>query len=232
MSNLVIKYGSGDPQKDGGLAPHLADLNDISSSQKNGYALSYSSSSTSWESQKLAETSRTVFYSWQLATIDTANGNPTYTYDANDNVIWRNGQAKILDATYVTRVTASGSLVPLTTTAWTQYWTLKASGLNGKKIRLEAVHMANAVTGSTEQVVYQWGRGSGNLATYTPIGNRAYQTDRYTQVALGEFTMGASDVNVALKVVSVNGVASILRGNASGSESAFASYVSLSILEG
>ena len=232
MSNLLVKYGSGSPSREGALAPHLVDFNNVASTNNNGYALGYNSTSSEWESKKLAETSRTVFYHWRCLTNETCNGNTAYTYDANDNTIWRNGQAKINNTSYVTRVTASGSLVPVASTAWTQYWTLLASTLNGKRIRLEACHMATGVTGTTEELVYQWGQGSSNLATYTPIGNKAYQTNEYTQVALGELVMGASNVNVALKVVSVSGVASILRGNTSGNESAFASYVTLSIMEG
>lgn len=232
MSNLLIKYGSGEPSREGALAPHLVDFNNIASTNNNGYALGYNSTPTEWESQKLAETSRTVFYYWNCRTNETCSGNTAYTYDANDNTIWRNGQTKIYDTSYVTRVTASGSLVPVGTTAWTQYWTLLGSALNGKRIRLEACHMATGVTGSTEEVVYQWGQGSSNLATYTPLGNKAHQTSEYTQVALGELTMGSSNVNVALKVTSISGIASILRGNASTNQSAQASYLTLSILEG
>lgn len=235
MSNLLVKYGSGSPSREGALAPHLVDFNNVASTGSNGYALGYNSTSSEWESKKLAETSRTVFYHWNCRTNETCAGNTIYTYDANDNTIWRDGQVKIYNTSYVTRVTASGSLVPVVTTAWAQYWTLLGSALNGKRIRLEACHMAHGVTESTEQLVYQWGQGSGNLATYTPIGNKAYQTNEYTQVALGELVMGATNVNVALKVVSISGSASILRGGPSisgGAKSAFASYLTLSIMEG
>ena len=232
MSNLLIKYGSGEPSRVGELVPKLTDFNNVASTNNNGYALGYHTTATEWESQKLATTSRVVFYYWSCRTIETCNGSTSYTYGTNDNTIWRNGQAKIYDTSYVTRVTASGSLVPVASPAWTQYWTLKGSALNGKRVRLEACHMATGVTGSTEEVVYQWGQGSSNLSTYTPIGNKAYQTNEYTQVALGEILMGASDVNVALKVTSISGVASILRGNSSINKSAMASYLTLSILEG
>lgn len=233
MSNLINKYGAATPTRAGVITPALTDLSNVASTHNPG-VLAYNSTSSEWESQRVATISRTVFYHWRLVSTSSLNGNANYTYDNNDNTIWHNAHAKILDSTYVSRVVASGSLVPVATSGWTQYWTLKASGLDGKRIRLEALHFGNGnpTLGSTDEIVYQWGQGSSNLATYTPLGNKAYQTAQHTQVAIGEFTMGSSDVNVALKVVSVSGSVSILRGGYGGATSAYASYVTLSILEG
>ena len=69
--------------------------------------------------------------------------------------------------------------------------------------------MGKALTGA-EYIRYQWGVGSSNLATFTPIGNVAEQNEHYTTAAFGHYEVGGSDINLALKIESVSGSIGIL----------------------
>jgi hypothetical protein len=198
----------------------LEDLNDCSTSPVSGQILKYSG--TEWAGGVGQQISRVPITAW----VDSSGWSTSiYNYGTNDNVIWRNNQINFEDTTYVAHVTASGALVPVTTPAWTQYWTLKSSGLNGKTIRCEASHRARYLSGS-EYIHYQWGVGSSNLATFTPIGNIAEQNANYTQTAYGVYTVGSSDINLALKVVAVSGSISIMTG-----AEALPNYFTISILK-
>jgi len=207
MSHNKYKIGTAEADRAGLISPDLNDLSDVSGSPVNNQVLKYASATSSWgPADSSSNIARIVFSSW---TGQGVPGTGTANYDANDNVIWRNGQLRIDNSTYATRTSSSGSLVPAPSSSWTQYWTLKSSALNGKTVRCEAVHMGKQLTGS-EYIRYQWGVGSSNLATFTPIGNVAEQNEHYTTVALGHYEVGASDINLALKIESVSGTIGIL----------------------
>ena len=223
MSHNRTKIGSAEPNSSGVISPELNDLSNVSGSPSDGQVLKYSSSSSSWSpSNSSSTTARICFSSWRSqGGFNTSN----YAYDVNDNIMWRNAQFRIDDSTYATRTTATGDLVPVAATSWTQYWTLKTSALNGKAIRCEAAHFARGV-GNTQHVRYQWGVGSSNLPTFTPIGNIAEQIGgQYTQTALGHYVVGGSDINLALKITGISSTGSLM----SGSHSYF-SHLTISVL--
>jgi hypothetical protein len=214
MSHNTIKVNAQEPSATGGVTQALADLSDVSGPFENNQTLGYSSGWTGLNPPAIA---RIPIVSFESHT----TYNATYYYDLNDNVIWRNAQTVILDSTYASRVTASGSLVPTSNANWTQYYILKSSTLQGKTILCEAVHFGKNLTGS-EYIKYQWGVGSSNLSTFTPIGNIAEQNQLYTSTALGIYTVGASNINLALKVVGLSGSISMM-------DASRANYCSLQI---
>ena len=222
MSHNRIKVGSAEPNSSGVISPELNDLSNVSGSPSDGQVLKYSSSSSSWSpSNSSSSTARICFSSWLWGSFNTSS----YSYEVNDNIIWRNAQFRIDDSTYATRTTAQGDLVPAAASSWTQYWTLKTSALNGKAIRCEAAHFAKGV-GTSQHIRYQWGVGSSNLATFTPIGNIAEQIGgQYIQTALGHYVVGGSDINLALKVTNISLTAALM----SGSHSYF-SHLTISVL--
>ena len=223
MSHNRIKVGSAEPNSSGVISPALNDLSNVSGSPSDGQVLKYSSSSSSWSpSNSSSSTARICFSSWRA---QSGFNTSTYYYDVNDNIIWRNAQFRIDDSTYATRTTSSGDLVPATATSWTQYWTLKTSALNGKAIRCEAAHFARSVS-NNQHIRYQWGVGSSNLATFTPIGNIAEQVGgQYVQTALGHYIVGGSDINLALKVTSISSNAALMTGSHS-----YFSHLTISVL--
>ena len=207
MSHNKIKIGTAEADRTGLISPDLNDLGNVSGEASDNQILKYTSASSSWgPATASSNIARVVFSSW---TGQGVPGTGTANYDQNDNVIWRNGQFRIDDSTYASRTSSSGSLVPAPSSSWTQYWTLKTSGLDGKTVRCEAVHMGKALTGA-EYIRYQWGVGSSNLATFTPIGNVAEQNEHYTTAAFGHYEVGGSDINLALKIESVSGSIGIL----------------------
>jgi len=221
MSHNHIKIGSSAPNSSGVVSPSLSSDFGLASIS-DGEALGYTTSE-GWGGVSVPATALVTFASYQSTSSFSTS---TYYYDANDCVIWRNAHIIIDNSTYVTRNTASGTRVPVSTTAWTMSWDLKASALANKKIICRAVHMAKSLSG-TEEIIYQWGVGTTNdLATYTPIGNKAQQNQYYTQTALGHYEMGGSDMILALKVTSVTGSVGILDGSSS-----FNSYLTIGIIE-
>lgn len=220
MSHNQIKIGSSAPSASGVISPNLTDFNvaSVNDSEALGYT-----TAEGWGGVSVPGLEKVVFLSWQSrGGFSTSNE----TYDVNDNVMWRNDQQIIYDTSYVTRVLASGSYVPKANSNWSMSWRLKASSLAGKKIVCEAVHKAKNLTGS-EDITCQWGVGSASdLATYTPIGNKAQQNQYYSQTAYGHYEMGSTDVYIGLKVDAVNGTVSFM----DGTESVYA-YLMMSIQE-
>lgn len=207
MSHNTIKVNAQDPSVAGGVTQALADLSDVSGPFTDGQTLGYSSG---WTGLNPPAVARIPVISFESHVVWSS----TYYYDLNDNVVWRKGQLVIHDSTYASQATASGALSPVNNTNWIQYFILKSSGLQGKTILCEAVHFGKNLTGS-EYMKIQWGVGSSNLATFTPIGNIAEQNQYYASTALGIYTVGASNINLALKVVDLSGSISIMDGTRS-----------------
>lgn len=221
MSHNNIKIGSSVPNSSGVVSPSLSSDFGLAS-LSDGEILGYTADGWGGVSVSVPETALVTFASYQSS----SSFSTGYNYDANDCVIWRNVHIIIDDSTYATRNTASGTRVPVSTTAWTMSWDLKASTLANKKIICQAVHMAKSLSG-TEEITYQWGVGTTtDLATYTPIGNLAQQNQYYTQTAFGHYEMGESDMILALKVASVTGSVGILDGGTS-----LNSYLTIGIIE-
>lgn len=210
MSHNINKLGAIEPSRAGVINPTLASLSDVSGTPIDNQILGFNSGSSTWGGIAAPGKARIPILSW--VRIGSFNTSP-YNYDVNDNVCWRNGQFKYDDSTYLTKNNADGTLTPgtLNTTAWTAYYTLKSSALNGKTILCEALHRAKDLTG-TEYIRYQWGVGSGRLATYTAIGNIAEQNVNHHAHNIGIYTVGASDINLSLKVVAKSGTMGILQG--------------------
>jgi len=221
MSHNRIKVGTAEPDAFGAISPSLTSdfgLTSVSDGKVIGYT-----TVGGWSGVPTPSIGQRIFYSYQSIT---SYSSSAYYYAVNDNLIWMNYGHAIDDTTYVTRQSASGTTSPVTNTNWTMSWRLLSSALQGKKIICEAVHMGRECTG-TEQLTYQWAVGtSSSLATSTPIGNRAQQNQYYCQTAYGHLEVGASDVYIALKVVSETGNISIQNYTAS-----LNSYVTIGIIE-
>lgn len=208
MSHHKLKVGASAPSANGDFDISLTDLSDVSGTPSDGQVLGYSSGA--WGGSAGPANAQIPFLSWRLLSGSFSTG--TYTYDAGDTVIWRNAQFNIVDATYVSRTTSSGSLVPVTTSSWSMYFTLRASGLEGKTVKCLASHQARSVTG-TDEVVYQWAVSSGGFSSYTPIGPKARQTTHYVTPCFGYYTVGASDINVALVITAQTGVVNLINSS-------------------
>lgn len=220
MSHNKATIGTATPDATGAIAVALNDLSDVSGSPSEGDVLSYNSGA--WGATNPPGIERIAFTGWRLSsgTFNTSTAN----FDVGDNTIWRNAQMHLYDTTYTQVTASSGSYVPAPSTAWTMHWTLKASALEGKTVRAEAVHMAKELS-SGERIVYQWMIGTATglpLASSTPIGPRAEQTADYVTPCYGTYTVGASDVFIGLKVVDKTGVMGLLTGNVG-----LSSYVTL-----
>ena len=205
MSFINQKIGTSKPNKTGLIEPALSDFVNITGEFTNNYFLGYDNTSSSWKSTLPPGIERIPIISWYHPTY---NNTSQALYDVNDNLLWRNNQFNIENSTYISKTASSGSLVPVTVSNWSQYFTLKSSALNGKRVLCEACKMQEI--GSGESIRYQWGVGSSNLPTYTAIGNIAEQNDSYSGTALGLVSIGNSDLNVALKVVSLNGTIDVM----------------------
>jgi len=220
MSHNQIKIGSSTPNTSGVITPNLIDFNvaSVNDSEALGYT-----TAEGWGGVSVPSLAKVVFLGWQSrGGFSTSNE----SYDVNDNLMWRNDQQIIYDTSYVTRVLASGSYVPKTNSNWSMSWRLNATNLAGKKIVCEAVHKAKNLTGS-ESITCQWGIGSASdLATYTPIGNKAQQNQYYCQTAYGHYEMGSTDVYIGMKVDAVNGTVGFFDGPTS-----VYSYLTISIQE-
>ena len=223
MSHNKISVGTATPDATGALSVALNDLSDVSGSPSDGDVCGYASGA--WAPTSPPEIERIAFVGWRLGagSFNTSTAN----YDIGDNTIWRNAQMFLYDTTYTQVTASSGAYVPAASAAWTMHWTLKASALEGKTVRAEACHMAKQL-GSGERIVYQWMVGSVSglpLASSVAIGPRAEQTANYVTPCFGTYTVGSSDVFIALKVVDKTGTMGILTGNV-----ALSSYVALEII--
>ena len=220
MSHNSNKINTQEPDRQGALSVSLSDLSDISGTPSGGDVLGYASGA--WTPTSPPGIQRIAFAGWRLSSgsFTTSTGN----FDVGDNTIWRNAQMFLYDQTYTQTTASSGPYVPAASSAWTMHWTLKASTLEGKTVRAEAVHMAKQLT-TGERIVYQWMVGTSvglPLASSTPIGPRAEQTVDYVTPCFGTFTVGSSDVYLGLKVVEKTGTMGLLTGNV-----ALSSYVAL-----
>ncbi len=220
MSHNKISIGTATPDATGALSVGINDLSDISGTPSDGDVLGYASGA--WAPTSPPGIQRIAFAGWRLSsgTFNTSTAN----FDVGDNTIWRNAQMFLYDQTYTQTTASSGPYVPAASSAWTMHWTLKASTLEGKTVRAEAVHMAKQLT-TGERIVYQWMVGTSvglPLASSTPIGPRAEQTVDYVTPCFGTFTVGSSDVYLGLKVVEKTGTMGLLTGNV-----ALSSYVAL-----
>lgn len=220
MSHNKLTVATATPDATGALSVNLASLDGVTSSTPaEGQVLGYTSSA--WGGVAPPSAARIPFLSWRLL-VGSFGTSPTY--DAGDTVIWRNAQFNISDSTYVSRVSASGSLVPATTTSWTMYFTLKASALQNKTVKCIASHQARSVSGSDE-VVYQWAVSPSTFGSYTPIGPKARQTADYVTEAYGYYTVGASNINVALVITAKTGTINLIN-----SANANLSYMQMSVV--
>lgn len=220
MSHNKTTIGTATPDETGALSVELSDLSDVSGAPNEGDVLGYSAGA--WATIPPPGIERIAFAGWRLSsgTFSTSTAN----FDVGDNTIWRNAQMHLYDTTYTQVAASSGSYVPAPSSAWTMHWTLKASTLEGKTVRAEAVHMAKQL-GAGERIVYQWMVGTSTglpIASSTPIGPRAEQTADYVTPCFGTYTVGASDVFIGLKVVDKTGVMGLLTGDVG-----LSSYVTL-----
>ena len=208
MSHNKLTVGTATPDATGALAVDLTDLDDVTNAPVEGQVLGYTSSA--WGGAAPPATAQIPFLSWRLLSGSFSTG--TYAYQQGHTVIWRNAQFNIDDTNYVTRVASSGSLVPVATSSWSMYFTLKASTLQGKTVKCVASHQARSVTG-TDEVVYQWAVSPSTFGTYTPIGPKARQTQDYVTEAYGYYTVGATDINVALMIVEQTGGVNLINSS-------------------
>lgn len=208
MSHNKLTVGTATPDASGALAVDLTDLDDVTNAPTEGEVLGYTSSA--WGGAAPPATAQIPFLSWRL--LSGSFSTSGVEYDVGDTVIFRNAQFNIYDTTYVTRVASSGPLVPASSTAWSMYYTLKASALQGKTVKCVTSHQARSVTG-TDEIVYQWAVSPSTFGTYTPIGPKARQTQDYVTEAYGYYTVGASDINVALMVVDKVGNVQLMTGD-------------------
>lgn len=194
MSHNKLSVGTATPDASGALAVDLNDLSDVTNAPTEGQVLGYTSSA--WGGAAPPSLSRVPIVGWWN---NGSYGMSVYYFDPNDNAPFRLSQHYYLDTTYVSRTTMSGAQSPTTNTNWAQYYTLKASALEGRTIRCQATYHASGV--GSGRIAYQWGVGSGSLATFTPIGPKAEQLDGYSTPCWGIYTVGSSDINLALKLV-------------------------------
>jgi len=208
MSHNKLTVGTATPDASGALAVDLTDLDDVTNAPTEGEVLGYTSSA--WGGAAPPATAQIPFLSWRLLSGSFSTG--TYEYDQGDTVIWRNSQINIKNTSYVLTTASSGSLVPVATNSWVMYFTLRSVNLQGKTVKCVASHQARSVTG-TDEVVYQWGVSSGGFSSYTPIGPKARQTQDYVTEAYGYYTVGATDINVALVIVEQTGVVNLINSS-------------------
>jgi len=208
MSHLKYRVGNTPPDTSGNLNVTLGDLSGVDTSSINdGDVLSYGSA-TGWHGSAPASANARAVLSWsppRSASYSVSSN----AYGVNDNTLWYNSYFTYENSALVSRTNASGTLVPVTDTNFTQYFTLKASGLQGKVIDALATYVADNVT-TSNKIVYQWCIGTGDLSTFTPVGALAEQSSEYTQTATASFVMGTSDINLALKVIDVTGACSTM----------------------
>lgn len=170
---------------------------------------------------------RTPLLSWFARSSFSTSLTPVF--QTGDLIVWRDAQITIRDTSAVSLNDAVDGESPFGAGNWFQSLALSGSVLSGKKLLFEALPV-NRNVGGSDYMRYRWGVGTASsLATYTPIGNLAEQTPHYTQTAWGLYTMGASDVNVGLKVESLSGTINVMSG--SGGTGAYHSYLQISILE-
>lgn len=139
-----------------------------------------------------------------------ASGNTTYKYDVADNYMFRKTSGEFFLTENITFTNASGSYVPVPTSAWTMGFNLDGTFFNNKTVLLYAV--VNPYRFSASQTVFQWGVGTGSLGSWSSLGPKAIQTDVYGAPCWGIYTGSGTTETLTLKVISKSGNTAISNG--------------------
>jgi hypothetical protein len=140
------------------------------------------------------------------------SGNTVYTYDVNDNYIYRtaSNELSIYNNNFVI-TTSSGSYVPISTGSWTMAIRLQSTYKNGKKILCRAVVTPFRTSNSSFTV--QWHIGKDAIGDAIPIGPKCTSTYEFGSTAYGLYEpTGETSDYLTLRVMAMTGSHSITAG--------------------
>lgn len=200
MSHNAINVNSKKPSSDGSIVVNLGDVISVNSPATNQLL---QKTENDWGTNTLPSqlSGHVNFY-----TTTTSYGvNNSYYYDVGDNFIFRKTGGEFTISNYITLPNASGSYIPIATTAWTDGFKINSTTQSipvGSVFLFRAVVCPNATSGS---LTVQWRIGTGvALSQTTPIGNMAYSDINGGGVAYGLYVSDGTNVEIGLRIIEKN----------------------------
>lgn len=210
MSHNLINVNDNEPNRQAEVSTALTDLITINSPTDGQYL---AKAATDWGTASVSEVA--------AETVSSINGYSyygvgVYPYDAVDNYIFYSSKNNYNTPSFVFRIAASGSYVPVANNSWFQAIQIYQSGGSpfvGNTFLLEA-SISPATTTAT-RIEYQWVLGDGFVPTnsYTVIGPPVViEGQGQADTAYGRFVYESSmssSVYVSLKIRYLSGSADL-----------------------